>query len=160
MTIGAAAQLVLSGATTNLASGSPRTLTATIEDAGGNTVTSGGSSSLQVTFTQAAGAGSVAGLASATAAAGIANLSVTGNGGGSITLGASAVGPGTSNTLTFTITAPPQNTAAPTISGAAVVGQTVTATTGAWTGYPAPTYARSEERRVGKEGRSRGSPYH
>ena len=35
----------------------------------------------------------------------------------------------------------PSDTGAPTISGTAVVGSTLTATTGTWGGYPTPTYA-------------------
>ena len=36
---------------------------------------------------------------------------------------------------------PPSNTVAPVISGTAVVGQTLSSTTGTWTGAPTPTYA-------------------
>lgn len=37
--------------------------------------------------------------------------------------------------------AAPVNTVAPVISGTATTGQTLTSTTGTWTGNPAPTYA-------------------
>jgi hypothetical protein len=45
----------------------------------------------------------------------------------------------TSNSITGTATAP-VNTVAPVISGTAVVGQTLSSTTGTWTGTPIPTY--------------------
>ena len=45
----------------------------------------------------------------------------------------------TSNSITGTATAP-VNTVAPVISGTAVVGQTLSSTTGTWTGAPTPTY--------------------
>ncbi len=38
--------------------------------------------------------------------------------------------------------AAPVNTVLPAITGTAQVGQTLTSTTGTWTGYPTPTYAR------------------
>ena len=46
----------------------------------------------------------------------------------------------TSNSIIATATAP-VNTVAPVISGTAVVGQTLSSTTGTWTGAPTPTYA-------------------
>src|SRR5438105_8339499 len=52
-------------------------LTATIEDAQGNTVTSGGDSTLAVTFSKTAGAGTVTGLGSPNAVAGVATDTVT-----------------------------------------------------------------------------------
>jgi N-acetylneuraminic acid mutarotase len=106
---GTATKLALSGATTNLASGTTRVLTATIQDAGGNTVTTGADSTLSVTFAQTAGAGSVTGLGSSTAVVGVATLTVTGNLAGSVTITATATGsggtltPGTGNPITFTV---------------------------------------------------------
>ena len=55
---GAAAEIALSGATSNLTSGATRVLTATIRDAAGNTVTS--DNTTVVSFAQASGAGTVA----------------------------------------------------------------------------------------------------
>src|SRR5438132_1440156 len=106
---GAASKLALSGATANLASGSTRVLTATIQDASGNTVTTGADSTLSVTFAKTAGAGTVTGLGSSTAVAGIATLTVTGSSAGSRTITASATGSGgalaagTGNPITFNV---------------------------------------------------------
>ncbi len=47
---------------------------------------------------------------------------------------------------TATITAPPQNTSAPTITGTTEQGQLLTASSGAWSGYPTPTYQYQWER--------------
>ena len=63
---GAAADIVLTGATTNLTSGATRVLTATIQDAAGNTVTS--DNTTVVAFAKASGAGTVTGTGNATAA--------------------------------------------------------------------------------------------
>jgi hypothetical protein len=108
VSIGTASQIVLSGATTTLTAGSTRTLTATIEDAGGNTISTGADSSRNINFAQTAGSGSVSGTGSATASAGVATKTVTGNIAGTVSLQASATlsGPGatTSNTVSFTVT--------------------------------------------------------
>ncbi len=56
---GAATQVALTGSTANLASGTTRVLTATIQDAYGNTVTT--DNSTVVTFAKQSGAGTVAG---------------------------------------------------------------------------------------------------
>ena len=77
ITHGAATQVVVSSATGNLTSGATRTITATIEDAGGNTVTADNSTS--VTFSQSGGSGAVSGLAGAvTVSGGVATKLVTG----------------------------------------------------------------------------------
>src|SRR5436190_1936842 len=107
ITTGAATKLALSGSTGNLASGSTRVLTATIQDGNGNTVTSGPNSTLSVTFAKTAGTGSVTGLGSTNAVAGVATITVTGSQLGSVTIGASAgaLAAGTGNPITFTVVA-------------------------------------------------------
>ena len=59
VTPGPAADIVVTGSTTNLASGSTRLLTATLKDAAGNTVTS--DNSTVVAFAQSGGLGTVTG---------------------------------------------------------------------------------------------------
>ena len=88
---GAAADIVLTGATTNLTSGANRVLTATIKDAAGNTVTS--DNSTVVTFTKASGAGTVTGTGNDTAVAGVATKTITGALIGSVTMEAASRGP-------------------------------------------------------------------
>jgi hypothetical protein len=109
LTFGTASKIVLSGSTASLQSGTTRLLTATIEDAAGNTVTSGADSTDSITFARSTGTGTVTGLTSVAASAGVATDTVTGSVAGSITLDATATVAGsakTSNTLTFTITGP------------------------------------------------------
>lgn len=48
---------------------------------------------------------------------------------------------GTSNQVDAVNAIAPDNTAAPGVSGTAVVGQTLSSTTGTWTGIPTPTYS-------------------
>ena len=99
---GTASKVVLSGCSPSVNSGSSCTLTATIEDAAGNTVTGYSGS---VSFTQTAGTGSVSGLSgSVTVSSGTATDSVTGNAAGSVTITA-ASGALTSGTDTFTVNA-------------------------------------------------------
>src|SRR6266853_1257964 len=106
---GPATKLALSGSTTNLTAGSTRVLTATIQDANGNTVFSGPDSTLSVTFAKTSGTGTVTGLGSSTAVAGVATLTVTGGQPGSVTITASATGSGgalvagTGNPITFNV---------------------------------------------------------
>src|SRR5437868_6736626 len=104
---GTATKLALSGSTSSLASGSTRVLTATIQDANGNTVTSGPNSTLSVTFAKTTGAGTVTGLGSTNAAAGVATLTATGNQLGSVTISASggSLAAGAGNPITFNVVA-------------------------------------------------------
>ncbi|MES1247893.1 MAG: invasin domain 3-containing protein, partial [Actinomycetota bacterium] len=97
---GAAAKVVVTSGTGNLASGATRTLTAEIRDANDNLVT--GDNSTSVTFAKTTGAGTVTGLGSATASGGIISLTVTGNAAGAIAIGATS-GSLTSDSTTFTI---------------------------------------------------------
>jgi len=114
ITFGAATQIVLSGSTADLGSGATRTFTATIVDSAGNTVTSGADATRVVTFSQTAGTGSLTGLTSTAAVAGVRTDTVTGNVVGPVTLRASATltqGATNSNTLSFNVTAAPTVTA-------------------------------------------------
>jgi hypothetical protein len=88
--IGPASQIVLSGSADELASGSTRMLTATIQDAAGHTVISGADSTRAITFLQPSGTGSVTGFDTVNAANGVANIAVTGDLVGSITTQAAA----------------------------------------------------------------------
>ena len=105
--IGPASQIDLAGQQADLASGTPRTFTATIEDGGGNPITSGPDSSVSVTFAKTnTGSASVDGLATVAATAGVATDVVTGDQVGSVKLGASATlgsGAASSNSRTFNV---------------------------------------------------------
>src|SRR5207237_9503805 len=80
-------------ATADLTSSSTRLLTATIQDTAGNTISTGANSTLSVTFAKTnIGGGSVTGLGSSTAVAGVATLTVTGNVAGAVTITVSATG--------------------------------------------------------------------
>ncbi len=97
---GAADHLTITSATTNLASGTTRGITAEIRDAAGNLRS--GDNTTSIDFTKTAGSGTVTGLTTATAANGIATDTVTGDLAGSITLQAHATGL-SDDTTTFTI---------------------------------------------------------
>ncbi|MCU1495316.1 MAG: Invasin [Acidimicrobiaceae bacterium] len=130
VTFGPATKIVLSGSTSPLGSGAPRTVTATIEDAAGNTVTAGADSSRSITFAQPTGTGSVTGLGSSPATGGIATKVVTGNAVGSVTLQASAPltqGTTTSGTIAFTVNPAPTITS-PTVGSPENPGHGGTAT--------------------------------
>ena len=73
---GAATQIALTGSTANLTSGTTRLLTATIQDAAGNTVTS--DNTTVIAFAKASGAGTVSGTGNATASGGVATKTITG----------------------------------------------------------------------------------
>ena len=98
---GAATQIPLTGSTADLASGATRLLTATIQDAAGNTVTS--DNSTVVAFAKASGAGTVSGTGNATAASGVATKTITGVLAGSVTIEATAAGLTTGTLGAFTV---------------------------------------------------------
>src|SRR5205085_575157 len=98
-----APKLAFTSGTPSVSSGSTKTLTAAVEDANNNVVTS--DSSTVVVFSQTAGAGSVTGLGNAMASAGVASLTVTGQTAGSVTVQAAKQGGGfTTDNSTFTVT--------------------------------------------------------
>src|SRR5207244_12441293 len=100
---GTAAKLVFTSGTASVASGATKTLTAAVEDANDNVVTS--DNSTLVVFSQAGGTGSVTGLGSATASSGVASLTVTGQTGGSVTIQAAKQGGGlTTDSSTLSVT--------------------------------------------------------
>src|SRR5438876_51738 len=84
-------------------------MTATIHATAGNTISTGADSTLSVTFGKTSGTGSVTGLGSSTAVAGVATLTVAGNVAGSVTITASATGSGgalaagTGNPIAFNV---------------------------------------------------------
>ncbi len=96
----AADHLTYTSSSTNLAAGADRTLTIEVRDAAGNLVTDDNTTS--VTFAKTSGAGTVTGLGAATASNGVAEVTVTGQAAGSITIGAAAAGL-TADTITFSI---------------------------------------------------------
>ena len=98
---GAAAEIALTGATSNLTSGATRVLTATIKDAAGNTVTS--DNTTVVAFAKASGAGTVTGTGNDTAVAGIATKTITGALAGSVTMEATSAGLTTGTLGAFTV---------------------------------------------------------
>jgi adhesin/invasin len=98
---GEAVQLVFTSSETDLASGATRTLRAEVRDGAGNLVTT--DEDRTVTFAQTAGDGTVTGLGTATTAGGIAELEVTGEEAGAVTIEATAPDL-TAGTTTFTVT--------------------------------------------------------
>jgi hypothetical protein len=101
ITAGTATHLVLSGSSANLTAGTTRVLTATVEDAQANTVTS---ATNNVTFAKTTGPGTVTGLGTTAAVNGVATDTVSGGLIGSVTVQASATGLTSSSTVTFTVT--------------------------------------------------------
>jgi hypothetical protein len=111
---GTATKIVLTGPST-VASGAPVVLTATLTDTHGNTTTTGADATRSVTFSKSSGTATFTGLGSATAAGGVATITVTGVQAGSATLVATANlagGASSSNGLAVSVTAGP----APTIT--------------------------------------------
>ena len=125
---GAAAEIALTGATTNLTSGATRVLTATIKDAAGNTVTS--DNSTVVAFAKASGAGTVTGTGNDTAVAGVASKTITGALVGSVTMEATAAGLTAGTLGAFTVVHGAAAQIALTESGSTTAGDahTLTAT--------------------------------
>lgn len=77
-----------------------------------------------------------------------------------VVTGTNSVGNATGTSAnTSAVTMAPSNTAVPTISGRANVGQTLTATTGTWTGYPTPTYTYQWQRGTSDIGSATNSTY-
>ena len=107
ISVGPASKIALNASVAgNLTAGTTRQLTATIQDSGGNTITTGTDSTLSVTFAKTAGTGNVsASNFSVNAIAGLANITITGTTAGSVTIGASsgALVAGTGNPITFTV---------------------------------------------------------
>ncbi|MEX2457196.1 MAG: YDG domain-containing protein [Balneolaceae bacterium] len=105
-TPGPAASITLTGDTDALASGSNRTLTATLYDAQNNVVSTGDDSDLEITFTKNAGEGSVNGLSAETANEGVASITLEAVLAGSVTIRASTqttAGTDIDDNLTFEI---------------------------------------------------------
>ena len=100
---GSATQITLAESGSNVA-GDAHTLTATIEDAHGNTVTS--DNSTVVAFGKTGGAGTATGLGNATAASGVATKTLTNRLAGQIDVDAQAGGLAT-GTASYTITTGP-----------------------------------------------------
>src|SRR5207253_469575 len=97
---GAATQVVLSGLNTDLAAGAKIGRASRREDAQGNTVTGFGG---PVTFAQTSGTGTVSGLGSPNAVAGVASDTLTCTIAVTITLRASISGPINSNSISFNV---------------------------------------------------------
>lgn len=143
---GAATQIALSGGP-NLAPGQSETLTATIQDAAGLTVTSGADSAVSVNFTQPSGTGSVSVPGTATAVNGVARLSVTAFGAGSVNVTAQAVLNGVSRTspaLAITVTSPTTSHTAGIPTNGCLWGAYVGASPGQ-TGTPNQLFAAWEQ---------------
>ena len=105
---GTATQISMTGSTGDLASGTTRTFTATIEDAAGNPITSGPDSTDALSFSQTSTPpGSVNFATPSSTSNGVATDVVTGNRAGSVTIKASGTVNGSatnSNTQSFTVT--------------------------------------------------------
>src|SRR4029079_2552765 len=101
ITVGPADHLTYTSDTASVTSGSTKTLSAEVRDAAGNVET--GDNSTVVTFAKTSGAGTVTGLGTATASSGVAQLTVTGQTAGALTVTASKSGL-SSDSSTFSVT--------------------------------------------------------
>jgi hypothetical protein len=139
ITPGTASQLVLSGSTASLVAGSTRTLTATIEDANGNTVTSA-TTAVGFSLTNPA-PGSVSFAAPSATSGGVATDVVTGNLAGSVSLQASASGVTNSNLIVFTIT--PGSVSRLGFTSSAISGTASTSATNSFTVAPEDAFGNA-----------------
>jgi Subtilase family/Divergent InlB B-repeat domain/PASTA domain len=127
-TPGAASQLAFTSGSGAIKVGSTKVLSAEVEDAYGNVRSSDNSTVLA--FAQTGGTGSLSNLGTATALAGIATRTVTGQTGGSVTVTASAPGV-TAATSSFQVLAPDGSgsmSVSPTAVTAGSTGHTLTFT--------------------------------
>ncbi len=86
----------------------------------------------------------IAGATSSTYTPGVADVGLTLE--AQVTATTSAGATSLASSPTAAVSAPPANTSPPAVSGSATQGQTLTASTGSWSGYPAPTFAYQWER--------------
>jgi hypothetical protein len=111
---------------TDIASGAMSTLTASVEDGGGNIVSTGPDSTPSIVFSQVSGTGTVTGLGTVVAVAGVATITVTGGNVG--TVGVSAASSTlTATTLGLTVDKSNQTITFPQPAVSAVYGTTFTA---------------------------------
>src|SRR4029079_811512 len=124
--VGPADHLTFTSSSAGVVSGSTKVLTAEIRDAAGNVTT--GDNSTVVTFAKTSGGGTLTGLGTATASAGVASLTVTGQTAGAITATVSTSGL-TSDSSSFSVTVGPADHLTFTSSSAGVVSGSTKALT-------------------------------
>ena len=129
----AATKIVLSQSpTTDIVYGTTRTITATLEDSGGNIVSTGPDSTPSIVFTQISGTGNVTGLGTVTAVAGVATLTVTGGKPGTVGVTAASTA-FTSAALALTVDKADQTISFPQPVTSGVYGTSFTASpTSSW----------------------------